>query len=360
MDTVDAALRNDRLCHINLASGYRGGERQTELLIKELALRSWPQRLVVRKGSMLADRCRGVERLQIAEVAANPLAAALAARGCSLVHAHEARAVYSGWLLRRLQKTPYVLTRRIDHATHDTFARTRAYHAADCVVAISASIANTVQSHHPDIRCPVVPSAHADMVNGREAAGELRGRLNGKMVVGHIGELDHSHKGQGTLIEAARELRGTQPDLHFMLIGNGRDEQKFREAAAGLDNVEFVGFVEDVARYLAAFDVFVYPSLREGLGSTLLDAMCFGLPIVASDVGGIPEIVEDQVNGLLVRPGNACDLAAALRRVLNDPDLRAGMGRRNREKATHYGAPRMAASYEAIYQRILKSSAPNP
>jgi glycosyltransferase involved in cell wall biosynthesis len=340
-----------------MAGGYRGGERQTELLIRELSTRGRPQRLVARAGAPLARRCRDVERLTIAEVFPNQVRGAIASRGAALVHAHEGRAMYSAWFLHLWQKTPFVVTRRIDHANNDTWLRTRAYHGATCVVSISTSIANSIESHYADIRCTVVPDAHANMRNGHAVTAAFRERLNGKTVIGHVGELDHGHKGQGTIIEAARHFRESQPDLHFVLIGDGKDEARFREAATGLDNVEFVGFVENVEDYLAAFNVFVYPSLREGLGSSILAAMHFGLPIVASDVGGIPEVVEDEVNGLLIRPDNPGDLIAALERLVSDPGLRESMSRRNREKATRYGAARMASSYEQIYDRILGAPA---
>lgn len=355
MRTPSPAADEHRICHINLADGFRGGERQTELLVRELAARNWRQRLVVRAGGALAKRCQGVPGLEISEVLPNPITAAIAGRGCSVVHAHEARAVYSGWLLQRMAKTPYVLTRRIDHATGSSVSRTKAYRSASKVVAISSSIARTVEAHYPDIECEIVPSAHADMLNGY-ANGAGRRRPNGKIVVGHIGELDHSHKGQGTIIETARALKDSHPALHFVLVGDGKDDRKFRRTASGLGNVEFVGFVDNVAEYLAAFDVFIYPSLREGLGSSLLDAMHFGLPIVASDVGGIPEIVEDQVNGLLIPPGDSRELSAAIKRVVADPGLRESMRRQNRSKAAQFGAARMATSYESIYRSILNGS----
>ena len=343
-----------RICHINLADGFRGGERQTELLIKELAARDWKQRLVVRRNGALVKRCQDVPGLEIAEVLAHPITAAMAARGCSVVHAHEARAVYSGWLLQRLAETPYLLTRRIDPAANRSRPRARAYLSANKVVAISASIARTVESHYPDLECEVVPDAHADMLNGHANRAASR-KTNGKTVVGHIGELDHSHKGQGTIIEAARELKDSHPNLHFVLVGNGKDDRKFRRIANGLGNVEFVGFVDNVADYLATFDVFIYPSLREGLGSSLLDAMHFGLPIVASQVGGIPEIVEDQVNGILIPPGSPRELIAAIERVVTDAALRESMRYENRSKAARFGADRMASSYETIYRTILHS-----
>jgi glycosyltransferase involved in cell wall biosynthesis len=344
---------DQRICHINLARGYRGGERQTELLVRELAARNWRQRLVVRHGSPLLSRNRDIDGLEIVEVAAHPLPAALAARGCSIVHAHEARSAHAGWLLQSASGTPYVLTRRIDHASGKTWVRTRAYRRANCVVAISSSIARSIQEQYADIACQVVPDAHANMLNGHDTYSDVMGRRNGKTVIGHIGELDHSHKGQGTILEVARELRDSHPELHFVLVGDGKDERHFRRAARGLDNVEFTGFVENVADYLATFDVFVYPSLREGLGSSLLDAMCFGLPIVASGVGGIPEIVEDQVNGLLIPPDSPRDLIQALRRVMADAGLRESMRRENRSKAAGFGAARMAESYESIYRTLL-------
>lgn len=341
------------ICHINLATGFRGGERQTELLIRELAAGGWRQRLVARKGDKLAARCRNIVNLQIAEVLPNPLLAAIAARGTSLVHAHEARAVYAGWLLKQLRQTPYILTRRIEHARHDTTLRAKAYRAADRVVAISQSIAKTIESHYPEMHCPVVPSAHADMARAPADANDVRPELRNKTIVGHLGELDHSHKGQRTIIDAARQVQETNPELHFMLLGVGKDDAEFRRAAAGLANIEFVGFVDDVAPYLARFDLFVYPSLHEGLGSSLLDALCFGLPIVATRVGGIPELVEHEVNGLLITPEQPGELVAALQRLLSDADLRESMARENRQKAARYTAARMASSYEAIYRDIL-------
>lgn len=353
MESRTGTANKPRICHINLAAGYRGGERQTELLIKELAARNWPQRLVVRTGSTLVKRCRETPGLQIAEVVPHPVSAAFAARGSAIVHAHEARAVYSGWLLKQTARTPYLLTRRIHHAARRSFARSRAYRASDRVVAISSSIAETVYAHYSDIECPVVPDAHANMLNGDAVLGTVLGHLRGKTVVGHVGELDHSHKGQGTIIEAARQLMHPHPELHFVLVGDGKDEKEFRRAAAGLCNLEFAGFVDNVADYMAAFDVFIYPSLREGLGSSLLDAMAFGLPIVASGVGGIPEIVEDRVNGLLIPPGNAHELAEAVEHVVSDAGLRAAMRRENKTKATEYGVDRMASAYESIYRSIL-------
>ncbi|HEX2138316.1 MAG TPA: glycosyltransferase family 4 protein [Woeseiaceae bacterium] len=353
MESDRSKASQQRICHVNLSAGYRGGERQTELLVRDLAARGWPQRLVVRRGSALTERCRGLPGLEIVDVPPNPLNAAVAARGSALVHAHEARAVYAGWLLKISSGTPYVLTRRLHHAENGSVVRTRAYRASDCVVAISGSIAESVACRYEGMAITVVHDAHADMLNGHSKCRSALPGLAGKTVIGHLGELDHSHKGQGTIIEAARAMRESDPGVHFVLVGEGRDEQRLRRAAAGLDNVVFAGFVENVEEYLAAFDLFVYPSLYEGLGSSLLDAMAFGLPIAASNVGGIPEVVEHGVNGLLIPPDDAGALVGALRRLLSDSQLRNTMARENRARAAEFDTDRMTTAYESIYRSIL-------
>ncbi len=345
--------RNRLVCHVNLASGFRGGERQTELLVRELAGRGWAQRLVARRGEPLAARCADIPGLEIAAVAPDAVSAAIAARDSGLVHSHEGRSVYSGWLLKRLRGTPFVMTRRLDHAPRRSWLRARAYRSADCIVAVSRSVADSVERHNPGLTCRLIHDAHAGMARRAARGKAVLPGLEGKTIVGHVGELDHIHKGQGTTIEAARALRATHPELHFVFAGRGRDEARLREQAAGLDNVEFVGFVDNIEDYFAAFDLFVFPSRTEGLGSALLDAMSFGLPIVATRVGGIPEIVEDGVNGFLIPPDRPDALAAALVRLVEDRALRESVSAANRARAAEFGADRMADAYEAIYRSLL-------
>jgi glycosyltransferase involved in cell wall biosynthesis len=142
--------------------------------------------------------------------------------------------------------------------------------------------------------------------------------------------------------------------VQFVLLGEGKDGDEMREMAKGLPNISFEGQVTNVADYLAAFDLFAFPSMMEGLGSTLLDAMCFGLPIVASRVGGIPDIVEDGVNGLLVEPGDASGFAAALERLLGDEELKVQFRTENLRRSDAYSAAAMATSYDQLYGNILK------
>ena len=142
----------------------------------------------------------------------------------------------------------------------------------------------------------------------------------------------------------------SNPDIALLIsdLGDGGAQ------AEGLVNVHFTGQVEDVASHLASFDLFAFPSLFEGLGSILLDAMALELPIVASRTGGIPDIIRDEENGLLVPTGDADALGAAIDRLLDDTDLQARFAAHNRKAIENYRVARMADRYAALYTELTR------
>jgi glycosyltransferase involved in cell wall biosynthesis len=338
---------------MSLASDYRGGERQAEILLRELAGRGWPQRLVVRHGNPLATRCRDVSNLDIVEVASNPFAAAFAARGAALVHAHEARCVYSGAISALLFRIPFLFTRRVPNPQRRSTLRDISYKMASSVIAVSEAAARPMREQYPGIDVSVVPDAHAGLRADAAAVASIRERFDGKLIIGHVGALDDGHKGQMTIIDAARAAQENHPDWQFVLCGNGRDEERLRAAANGLSNIEFTGFVDNIGDYYGSFDLFVFPSRKEALGSAMLDAMQFGLPVVGSNVDGIPEFLEDGVNGRLIEPGNAGQLLAGIEALVDDEEWAASVRAANTEKAMSLDAAAMADRYEAFYREML-------
>jgi len=337
------------VCHLNLAKHYRGGERQTELLVRELATRGARQRLVVRHGHELLDRCADVEGLELTPVKPNPVAAGLAVRGAAIAHAHDARSVYSGLLAQMLFDVPFIMTRRVVAPQKSSNMRNLAYRKAAGIAAVSNAVADHLREKHPGAEVMVVPDAHAGFESDPDAVAAIRARFNGKTVIGHVGALVHSHKGQSTIIEVARQAANEHPDWQFVLCGNGEDEERFRREIGELDNIELTGWVDNVGDYLASFDVFVYPSLHEALGSTLLDALHAGLPIVASNVGGIPEFVRDGENGRLVQPENPSQLLAGIEEMLGSPAALNELHARNRDRAAQFDTAAMADAYERMY-----------
>ena len=163
-------------------------------------------------------------------------------------------------------------------------------------------------------------------------------------------------KGVRTLVEAARLLKTS--GVQVLLVGDGpqrsRLEQEIRRLAVG-DVVHLFGFVphERVPAVLTHADLLVLPSLYEELGTILLEAMWVGLPIVASRTGGIPDIIDDGVTGVLVEPGDPEVLARAIDRLLADSDLARRLGEAARGRARDYDWGVLAERVLAIYQEVL-------
>ena len=342
------------VCHINLDRGFRGGERQTELLIRELATQGWRQRLVARRGAILAQRLADVPGLEI-KLCSGLLSAASCIGKPNLVHVHQGRAVYPAYLRKIFSGVSYLVTRRVPNPLGKGWLTHRAYRAASKLVAISSAVA---QSMGEDLSLSpedmvLIPSAFEPLPTDSATAEHLRRQWGGEFIVGNVGALDHAHKGQGDLIEVARQLSGSHPGIHFVFVGSGKDEENYRAQARGLKSVHFSGFQERVGDYLGAFDLFAFPSLKEGMGAVLLDAMDHALAVVASDAGGIPEVVEQARTGLLVPASSPDQLGAAILKLYADSDLRQAMGRAGKQRSDLFRASIMAQRYITLYRGLL-------
>ena len=164
--------------------------------------------------------------------------------------------------------------------------------------------------------------------------GRTAGPAGDRMVfVGRLAAV----KGVRVLLDALAEVRRTRPGATLTLVGDGPERAGIEAHAAALElseAVRFTGYLtqDEVAAELAAADLFVLPSFAEGVPVVLMEAMATGLPVIATRIAGIPELVEEGVSGLLVPPGDAVALAAAIGELLADPDRRAAMGRAGRAK----------------------------
>jgi glycosyltransferase involved in cell wall biosynthesis len=341
-----------RIAHVNVAKNYRGGERQTELLMRELDARGIRQRLVGRRGSLLAKRI-GEGGIEVREVAGHLPGVVRATRGVDLIHVHEGRSVYAAWVRHLISGTPYVATRRVNNPIGDHRMAHRAYRAAARVVAVAPQVADVVRDFDPDVKLSVILSSSSGLVADEEEARAIRRRAGEGFIVGHVGALDNDQKAQDTIIAAARLLETADPDIRFVLVGGGRDEPMLRQLAAGLGNLSFAGFVANVGDYLSAFDVFILPSRREGIGSILFDAMEHSLPLVVTPVGGVPRIVFEDQNGFLIDVDRPEQLADRIVRLKSDPKLRERMGATGRQMAVGHTPPDMADAYLKIYESIL-------
>lgn len=232
-------------------------------------------------------------------------------------------------------------------------------------VAVSSSIADVLRDKFVSERIICIHNGvdleRVQSINGKRA--EVRSLLQlgaNEMVIGTVGRLS-SVKAQDQLLQAARQLIAAGHRIKVLLVGKGPMEQSLRELTESLglaDCVVFAGHQERVVDYLSAMDVFVLPSLSEGIPMALLEAMAVGCPVVATRVGGIPEVIENDVNGLLVDPADALSLANAVRELLEDRSKALSFGDKGRARIEQeFSASLMAARMLGMYRSVLSDVA---
>lgn len=166
--------------------------------------------------------------------------------------------------------------------------------------------------------------------SGTRKSREALGLPQDKTLITMVGVL-RPGKGQDVAIEAAKRLQ-SQPNAHFVFVGDGENREKLEEQARGLTNVTFLGQRMDVPDIWRASDIAILPSDSEALPTVLIEAGAAGLPVIASRVGGVPEIIEDGVTGYLTPPRNPQALADAICRLLENPQQARQMGERACER----------------------------
>lgn len=199
----------------------------------------------------------------------------------------------------------------------------------------------------------------ADFLSQEEARPLLFARTEAQiprdsLIVGTIAEL-HKSKGLSYAIEAIAILAQKNPSLFYFILGAGEEQRKLASLIKQHDlqeRVFLLGFVENAANYLKAFDIFVLPSIKEGLPYVLLEAGLAGLPVVASRVGGIPEIIDDGKTGFLVPPRNKNALSEALRLIIDSPDMRKSFCVALKEKVTDdFSLKTMTSKTAVLYKK---------
>lgn len=179
------------------------------------------------------------------------------------------------------------------------------------------------------------------------------GVQDGQMVLGYVGRLSEE-KGVKYLVEACSVLRDNRIPFRLLLVGEGPEKHNIKELAIRngiLENVYFAGFQNDIESWLAVLDIFVLPSLTEGTPMALLEAMSVKLPVIATAVGGVPKVIENMKNGILVSPANPDQIAAAVTKIFENNELRKQIGSAAAETiATQFNIDQWVEKIESVYQ----------
>ena len=362
--------------HVDTARTWRGGQNQVLLTVNGLRALGHRAALVAHPDGELRRRAsEGLElvplapRTEVDFTAAWRFARVIKRLRPDVIHAHDPHAVAMASIALSLGGwgdgggPPLVAARRVDfHLKGNSFSRWK-YRQVDCYVAASDAIRHILLSDGvaPERVVTVHEGIDVDHVAAAPAVNihEAFWLPHHAPVVGNVAALV-AHKGQRYLIEAAHLVVKQIPDARFVILGEGelREhlEHLVREHALE-KHVLLPGFRTDVLGCIKAFDLFVMSSVTEGLGTSLLDAMACARPIVATRAGGIPEIVEDGVTGLLVPSRDQHALADAIVRALKDEPLRQRLASagyaRVRERFT---VDRMVAETAAVYETLTAAT----
>ncbi len=340
--------------HVDLGREWRGGQSQALLLMLGLARCGHKAELIASAGSPLAKRARQAG-VVVHEVESRAAATRNIVRlRAEIVHCHEAHGLTSAWLAGFFSPIRFVASRRVAYPlSQSSIARAR-YTRAARIIAVSRFVRKSViESGLPPDRVDVV----YDGVELPEFIGAAP--PEDSPLIGCVGYL-LPEKNQALLVRAMPPLLEKYPSCRLLLAGDGpcrgrleRLAKELRVAAA----VEFTGFVDDVAAVYRRLDVFAFPSTAEPLGTSLLAAMSFGLPAVGLAAGAVPEIIEDQRNGLLIKNPEPRAMADAILRLLADARLRVRLGAAARSTVEErFGAEAMISDTLEIYRAALTAS----
>ena len=357
-----------RVILANSEKGWRGGEFQTMELARGLQRGGCEVMIASRVHSELSRRASGVIPLAEFRFEAVPLATPLAlARLISrsradILHAQTSNAHTHLWLARKLcaGAPPLVVSRRVAFRIgKDPLSLLKYRTGVAHYIPISGAAAESLVALGVDgSRLTVIPSGiDVDAFVGAIGSPEVRrkwGLQPGEVIVGTVASFE-AEKGHETLVRAAGEIVRRNPSVRFILVGEGRLRSRIEEKIklAGIEGrLMCVSLEAPLENVLPLFDIFVLPSLEEGLSTALIAAMAAGLPVVASMTGGIPDVVSRD-NGILVPPGDHEALSRAIAGLIRDADLRRRMGEAGVKRAADFEIDRTVERIRGIYTSLL-------
>lgn len=279
----------------------------------------------------------------------------------ALIHANEALGATSAWLARAHRQIPLVVSRRGPFPLKDSVFARSPYRAAANILPISEWVAAALaKSGMPSDKLAVVyagvelPRIPPPQV--REAARARWGINDNSPLIGCVGFL-LPDKGQDSLIRTLAALRSSEfPNAKLLLAGDGPDKPRLKKIVVQLDLQDAVifGDVTSLESLYPAFDLFIFPSRFEGLGTSLLEAMSYAIPSIAFATCAFPEVIEHGRSGLLAEPGNETSLANSAAAILRNPEIARQIGQSGRLRIEQkFSARQMVDTTLSVYESLL-------
>ncbi|MCX6551967.1 MAG: glycosyltransferase [Acidobacteria bacterium] len=357
--------------HIDTARTWRGGQNQALLTVLGLRARGHRAVLVAHPEGELARRAsEGHDLVRLAPsheldfAASFRLARVLREYRPDIIHAHDPHGVSMAAMalstISGRSMPALVIARRVDfHLKRNALSRWK-YKQIDAAICSSDAIRRMVieDGIAEDRAFTVYEGIQVERIASHPSIDVHQALWlpAGAPVVGNIAALV-PHKGQRYLVDAAPAIVRARPDTQILIFGEGelRPALQRQIKQLGLDHhVHLVGFRPDILALLKSLDVFVMSSITEGLGTSILDAMAASKAVVATRAGGMPEVVEDGVTGLVVPTANPGAMADAILRLLADADLRRRMGEAGLARVrAQFTADRMVEGTLVVYEHVV-------
>jgi glycosyltransferase involved in cell wall biosynthesis len=358
------------IIHIDTETDWRGGQQQAVYLIEGLIRAEENCVLICRKNSKLAEYAQNnnipykILPLKFEGDIFSAFAIARFAKKnqAKLIHCHNSHALSIGLLSRLFVNVPLVGSRRVDFDIRDNYLSKLKYSSSklDALICISNNIRRVVaKGGVPENKLRVIRSAiDLSRVNSADRKHIVKNSLPPhSLLIGTVAAMT-GHKDYPNLIKAASLVLKTHPEVLFIAVGDGKLHSEIRHLINNqkiADRFILTGYQENVYDYIKAFDIFVLASKLEGLGTSVLDALNCGKACVCTDAGGIPEMIKNRQNGLLVPKKDSYSLAQALKILIEDADLRHNLSLNAVESVKEFDISVNVAKHLELYNELINA-----
>jgi glycosyltransferase involved in cell wall biosynthesis len=361
----------DGILHIDSERGWRGGQQQAVYLFKQLLKDGYKTHFLCKKGSELEKRFTDQNLPHhtdslIGEIdifSAYRTAKFCKKNGFRIVHLHSGHALAIGILAKLFYRDLILIgARRVDFSVNKNFISHYKYtnRYVDKIVAISENIKRVLVNDGVSESNIEVIRSGVDIHKFDHIGSDLQLKKefqldNDSLIVGTVAALV-GHKDYPNLLRAAKIVLDKDPKIVFIAAGDGKNREEIHKLKEELDlgdRFKFLGYREDIGELLKIMDIFVLGSKKEGLGTSTLDAMSVGLPVIGTDAGGIPEVIDHGYNGLIVPKQNHHQLSKGIIDLVDDPDKRKQFGENSLKRVKGFSFEEMVKQNKQLYKKLL-------